>query len=128
MEEASDVHANLSMVNSSMVEDLKAGDDSVGELFNLSDNVKTSSFQNAWEGIKSDKFRNFGNKFTIGYGSNHGRTGEEVVPSGMWRTGEGSQMRSGLSNPSHAQLRSPSSFHSFNIMLEKVLLLSFDEL
>lgn len=119
MAEAFDVHTNLSMVNNSMVEDLKVERGSAGGLFNLSGNVKTSSFHNAWEGIKSEEFKNSGNKFTTGYGGNHGQTHEEVVPSGMWRTGDGSQMRSGLSNPSHAQIPSPSSFHSFNIMSEK---------
>ncbi|KAI3760819.1 hypothetical protein L1987_51218 [Smallanthus sonchifolius] len=118
IEEAFDVHTNLSMVNSSMVEDLKSGSGSLGGLFNLSRNVKSSTFQNAWEGIKSDefKFKNSANKFTTGFGSNHGQTHEEVVPSGMWRTGDGNQLQSGLSIPSHAHLPSASSFHSFNIM------------
>ncbi|KAK9073026.1 hypothetical protein SSX86_007348 [Deinandra increscens subsp. villosa] len=121
IEEAFDVHTNLSMVNSSMVEDLKSGSGSMGGLFNLSGNVKPSTFQNAWEGGKSDdfKFRNSGSKFTTGFGSNHGQRHEEVVPSGMWRTGDGNQLQSGLSIPSHAHIPSPSSFHSFNIMSGK---------
>ncbi|KVH98552.1 DNA-binding, integrase-type, partial [Cynara cardunculus var. scolymus] len=127
IDEAFDVHTSLSMVNNSMVENLKAGRGSVGGLFNLSCNDKTSSFPNggntvypgrAWEGMKSDEFKNSGNKFTTGFGSNHGQT-HEVVPSGMWKTtGDGNQLQSGLSTPSHPQIQSPSSFHSFNIMLE----------
>ncbi|KAI3819840.1 hypothetical protein L1987_13692 [Smallanthus sonchifolius] len=116
IEEAFDVHTNLSMVNSSMVEDRRG---SVGGLFNLSSNVKTSNFQNAWEGIKSNEFKNSGNKFTTGFGSNHGQAHEEVVPSGMWRTGDRNQLQSGLSIPSHAHILSSSSFHSFNILSEK---------
>ncbi|XP_024971980.1 uncharacterized protein LOC112510863 [Cynara cardunculus var. scolymus] len=129
IDEAFDVHTSLSMVNNSMVENLKAGRGSVGGLFNLSCNDKTSSFPNggntvypgrAWEGMKSDEFKNSGNKFTTGFGSNHGQT-HEVVPSGMWKTtGDGNQLQSGLSTPSHPQIQSPSSFHSFNIMSEKV--------
>ncbi|KAF5818495.1 putative Methyl-CpG-binding domain-containing protein [Helianthus annuus] len=113
-----DVHTNLSMVNSSMVEELKSGSSSVGGLFNLSGNVKTSSFQNAWDGIKSDefKFKGSGSKFTTGFGSNLGQTREEVVPSGMWRTGDRNQLQSGMPMSSHAHIPSPSSFHSFNIM------------
>ncbi|KAI3685316.1 hypothetical protein L6452_34558 [Arctium lappa] len=128
IDEAFDVHTSLSMVNNSMVENLKAGRGSVGGLFNLSCNDKTSSFQNggntvypgrAWEGIKTDEFKSSGNKFTTGFGSNHGQT-HEVVPSGMWKTtGGGNQLQSGLSTPSHPQIQSPSSFHSFNIMSEK---------
>ncbi|XP_076946567.1 uncharacterized protein LOC143618135 [Bidens hawaiensis] len=113
-----DVHTNLSMVNSSMVEGLKSGSGSVGGLFNLSGNVKTSSFQSSWEGIKSDefKFKSSGSKFNTAFGSNPGRSHEEVVPNGMWRTGDGSQLQSGLTIPSHPHIPSPSSYHSFNIM------------
>ncbi|KAI7757414.1 hypothetical protein M8C21_016050 [Ambrosia artemisiifolia] len=118
IEEAFDVHTNLSMVNRSMVEDLKSGSSSMGGLFNLSGNVKTSSFQNSWEGIKSNefKFKGSGSKYTTGFGSNHGQTREEVVPSGMWRTGDGNQLQTGLPMSSHGHIPSPSSFHSFNIM------------
>nr|XP_043637069.1 uncharacterized protein LOC122608051 [Erigeron canadensis] len=82
MEEAFDVHTNLSMVNSSMVDDLKVGRGSMGGLFNLSSNIENSSFHNAWEGIKPDAFKNSGNKFTTGFGSNHGETHKEFKNSG----------------------------------------------
>ncbi|KAL8225555.1 hypothetical protein R6Q57_018112 [Mikania cordata] len=123
IEEAFDVHTNLSMVNSSMVEDLKSGrSGSVGRSFNLSGNVKSSTFQNAWGEVESNefKFKSSGSKFTTGFGSNHMQTHEEVVPSVMWRTGDGNELQSGLSIPSHAHIPSSSSFHSFNIMSGKV--------
>ncbi|CAH1443290.1 unnamed protein product [Lactuca virosa] len=121
MDETFGVHTNLSMVNNSMVDDLKGG----RGLFNLGCNDKSSSFQNqgntvypgrAWEDLK-----NSGNKFSSGFGS---QSHAEVVPGGgMWKSGDGNQnqqMRSGLSNSSsHAQIPYPSSFHSFNIMSEK---------
>ncbi|KAL7618993.1 hypothetical protein Lser_V15G00111 [Lactuca serriola] len=123
MDETFGVHTNLSMVNNSMVDDLKGG----RGLFNLGCNDKSSSFQNqgntvypgrAWEDLK-----NSGNKFSSGFGS---QSHAEVVPGGgMWKSGDGNQnqnqqMRSGLSkSSSHAQIPYPSSFHSFNIMSEK---------
>ncbi|XP_071716037.1 uncharacterized protein [Rutidosis leptorrhynchoides] len=119
MEEAFDVHTNLSMVNNSMVDDLKVGRGSAGGLFDLSGNVKTSNFHNAWVGTKSNEFKSSGSKFTTDFGGNISQAHEEVVPSGMWRTGDVSQLQSGLSNSSHAQIPSHSSFHSFNIMSDK---------
>ncbi|KAI3736584.1 hypothetical protein L2E82_26460 [Cichorium intybus] len=116
IDEAFGVHTNLSMVNKN---DLKGG----RSLFNLGCNDdKSSSFQNQvypgrqWEGMKSN---DSGNKFSSGFGSNHHHA--EGVGGGVWKSGDGSQLPSGLSNPSsHAQIpQYPTSFHSFNIMSDK---------
>lgn len=103
---AFDVHTNLSMVNNSMMDDLKAGGSSVGGLFNLSNNSKTSGFQSgsntvypgrAWEALKSDEFKNSGIKFTPGFGSNHGHgQAREEVNSGIkFTSGFGSNLGHG---------------------------------
>lgn len=101
IDEAFEVHTSLSMVNNSMMENLKGG----RGLFNLSCNDKSSSFENGGNAVYPGRAwdKSCGNKFATGFGRNHGQ----------------SQLQSGLSTPAHPQIQSPSSFHSFNIMSEK---------
>ncbi|PWA81428.1 DNA-binding, integrase-type [Artemisia annua] len=129
-----DVQTNLSMVNNSMVEDLKRGRESVSGSFSSSSNSQNRGFQHSgnntgypgrtWEDHRSDEYRSREDKkFMVGSGSSQ-RQPNEVVNRGMWNTGQGSQLQSGLANPHaqghpHAQSQSPSSFHSFDIMSNK---------
>ncbi|KAJ9545879.1 hypothetical protein OSB04_025586 [Centaurea solstitialis] len=129
IEDAFDVETNLSMVNNSMVEELKGGRGSVGGSFSLSCNNEARTFQHnggntaysgrTWEDFRSDEFRSSEHKkFMVGSGSNQ-RQHNEVVPSGMWKTDGGNhQLQSRSANP-HAQIQPPSCFHSFDIMSDK---------
>nr|GEV30901.1 DNA-binding, integrase-type [Tanacetum cinerariifolium] len=126
-----DVQTNLSMVNNSMVEDLKRGRETVSGSFSSSSNshnTQNRAFQHngnntgypgrTWEDHRSDEYRSREDKkFMVGSGSNQ-RQPNEVVNRGMWNPGQGTQLQSGLANP-HAQSQSPSSYHSFDIMSNK---------
>ncbi|KAI3706145.1 hypothetical protein L1987_76403 [Smallanthus sonchifolius] len=98
-----DVQTDLSMVNNSMVQDLKRGNET--RRFQSNDNSVYSG--RTWGEYKPDEFRNSEDKkFMIGSGSNQ-----------MWKTAQGNHLQSGLVN-SHAQIQSPN-FHSFDIMSQK---------
>lgn len=113
-QDAFSVQTNLSMVNNSMVEDLKGGREA--RAFQHHGNAVYSG--RTWEELRSDEFRSSEHKkFMIGSGSNQ-RQRNEVVPCDMWKTGGGNQLQSGSVNP-HTQIQSPSGFHSFGIMSDK---------
>ncbi|KAJ0750141.1 putative transcription factor C2H2 family [Helianthus annuus] len=98
-----DVQTDLSMVNNSMVQDLKRGNETRG--FQNNDNSVYPG--RTWGDFKSDEFRNSeGKKFMMGSGSNQ-----------MWKTPQGNHLQSGLVN-SNAPIQSPN-FHSFDIMSQK---------
>ncbi|KVI07258.1 DNA-binding, integrase-type [Cynara cardunculus var. scolymus] len=114
IEDAFDVQTNLSMVNNSMVEDLKGVRESVGGSFSLSCNNEARAFQHngntvfsgrTWEDLGSDEFRSSERKkFMIGSSSNQRQLNE--AEDGLFRLDErykdGSSvggLRSGRSEP-----------------------------
>ncbi|KAL8253491.1 hypothetical protein R6Q59_037184 [Mikania micrantha] len=98
-----DVQTDLSMVNNSMVQDLKR----VNETRVFQNNENSVYSGRTWGDYKSDEFRNSEDKkFMMGSGSNQ-----------MWKTAQGNHLQSGLVN-SHAQSQTPN-FHSFEIMSQK---------
>ncbi|XP_076884652.1 uncharacterized protein LOC143533909 [Bidens hawaiensis] len=90
-----DVQTDLRMVNNSMVQDLKRGNESRG--FQNNDNSVYSG--RTWGADE-------GRQFMMGSVNNQ-----------MWKTPQGNQMQGGLVHP-HAPIQSPN-FHSFDIMSQK---------
>lgn len=131
VEQSFGVETNLSRVNNNLVEDPKQERGSMGGLFSLSFNGETCGFENnldsvyggrVWEGTKVDEVENAGsNKFMMGFGSGYGQP--DGVASGVWRTGEGNMLQTGLADTSNALLQPSSSFCTFDLMSDKVLVL-----
>nr|XP_043614744.1 uncharacterized protein LOC122586818 [Erigeron canadensis]XP_043614746.1 uncharacterized protein LOC122586818 [Erigeron canadensis] len=126
IEEPFDVQTDLSMVNNSMVEDLRRGSDSVSESFSLSCSGESRALQHngnsgylggTWQDLRSNEFRSSeDHKFMVGSGSNQSQC-NEGLPRGMWKPNQANQLQSGLVNP-HAPIQS-AGFHTFDIMSDK---------
>ncbi|KAM7516824.1 hypothetical protein LguiA_006407 [Lonicera macranthoides] len=127
VEQGFGVETNLSSVNNNLVENAKQERGSTGGLFSLSFNGETCGFENnldsvyggrVWEGTKVDEVENSGsNKFMMGFGSGYGQP--DGVASGVWRTGEGNMLQTGLADTSNALLQPSSSFCTFDLMSDK---------
>lgn len=90
---------------------------------------KTNVFENnfnmvypgrVWEGPKLDGVGNSGSKFMAGFGGSVSQPVEDVLAGSIWRTGEENLLRPDLTDTSTPLVQSSNSFHTFDIISDKV--------
>lgn len=73
-----------------------------------------------WEGPKLDEVGNSGSKFMAGFSGGVSQPVEDVLAGSIWRTGEENLLRPDLTDTSTPLIQASNSFHTFDIISDKV--------